>query len=194
LQSWVEILRHLIQLRRPEEGITVINGGLSAHTTTMILRRWPATLTTTSPALIICALGGNDVTRVGSSAHKSIVSRDESIANLRELRRIAAERTTAKWVWMTPTPVLEDRVQQYPPFRFGASEWRNADIVPLAQAMTEFGEPTVDLTAAFAMPADPNLLGPDGVHPTLAGQRAITIALLKTSPQLDYRGTRDRRI
>lgn len=71
LQSWAEILRHLIQLRRPGDGITLINGGLSAHTTAMILRRWTATLTAASPDLIICALGGNDVTRVGPSAHKT---------------------------------------------------------------------------------------------------------------------------
>ncbi len=41
-QSWLEILRGLLQRRKP--GMTVINGGLSAHTTTMILRRWPASL------------------------------------------------------------------------------------------------------------------------------------------------------
>lgn len=146
----------------------------------MILRRWPAALTAASPNLIICALGGNDVPRVGPSAHKTVVSREESIANLHELRRIAAETTAASWVWITPAPVLEERVQQHPAFRFGASEWRNADIIPLAQAMTEFTEPTVDLTTVFGVPADPDLQGADGVHPTLVGQSAITIALLET--------------
>lgn len=180
LQSWAVILQHLVDLRRPRDGITVTNGGLSAHTTAMVLRRWPATLTAASPQLVVCALGGNDVTRVGTAAAKTVVSTGESVANLRELRRIAAETTAASWVWMTPAPVLEDRVQRYPPFRFGGSQWRNTDIVPLAEAMNGFPEPTVDLTRVFGVPADPDLQGADGVHPTLAGQRAITIALLET--------------
>jgi acyl-CoA thioesterase I len=64
LQSWAEILRHLLDLRRGH-GTRVVNGGLSAHTTAMVLRRWPATLRATEPDWIVCALGGNDVTRVG---------------------------------------------------------------------------------------------------------------------------------
>lgn len=180
LQSWAEILRHLLQLRRPDDSILLTNAGLSAHTTAMILRRWPATLAAASPHLVVCALGGNDVTRVGPAASKTVVSREETLANLRELRRIAAETSPAAWVWMTPASVLEDRVQQYPPFRFGVSEWRNDDIITLVRAITAFEEPTIDLTAVFGVPPDPDLLGADGVHPTLAGQRAITIAVLKT--------------
>ena len=40
LQSWLEIVRHLLELRRPEGGIRVVNAGLSAHTTAMVLRRF----------------------------------------------------------------------------------------------------------------------------------------------------------
>lgn len=39
LQSWAEILRHLLDPRRPGHRVQVINGGLSAHTTAMVLRR-----------------------------------------------------------------------------------------------------------------------------------------------------------
>jgi hypothetical protein len=34
LQSWFEILRHLLDLRRPEDGIKLVNSGISALTTT----------------------------------------------------------------------------------------------------------------------------------------------------------------
>ena len=40
LQSWLEIVRNLLELRRPEGGIRVVNAGLSAHTTAMVLRRF----------------------------------------------------------------------------------------------------------------------------------------------------------
>lgn len=176
LQSWAEILRHLLDLQRPGHGVRVVNAGLSAHTTAMMLRRWPATLAQ-HPDWILCLLGGNDVTRVGPEPTKPQVSLDESVANLRELRRIATADTS--WVWITPAPVHEDRVAEFPPFRFGASSWRNADILALAAAIRDFDEPVVDLTTVFGIPADPDLQGPDGMHPSLAGQAAIAKAVVE---------------
>ena len=178
LQSWAEILRHLLDLRRPGDGVQVVNGGLSAHTTAMVLRRWPALLAR-RPDWIICLLGGNDVTRVGPEPTKPQVSPAESVANLVELRRIAAARAAASWVWITPAPVHEARASGFPPFRWGESTWRNADVLALAEALRAFEEPVVDLTAVFGVPAAGDLQGPDGVHPSLAGQTAIARALVE---------------
>jgi acyl-CoA thioesterase I len=178
LQSWAEILRHLLDLRRPGHGVRVVNGGLSAHTTAMVLRRWPATLAQ-RPEWIICMLGGNDVTRVGPEPTKPQVSLAESIANLVELRRIATALTAASWVWMTPAPVMEDRIAAFPAFRYGQSTWRNADILALADAIGRFDDPVVDLAATFGVPPHATLQGPDGVHPSLGGQTAIVTALVE---------------
>lgn len=177
LQSWVEILRHLLDLQRPGDRIQVLNGGLSAHTTAMVLRRWPSALAA-SPDWILCGLGGNDVTRVGPEPTKLQISLSESVANLRQLRHIAAARTDAAWVWLTPVPVVEERVAAFPAFRFGESTWRNSDISALAAAIREFDEPVVDLEAAFGVPAAPDLQGPDGLHASIAGQAAIVTAVV----------------
>lgn len=179
LQSWAEILRHVLAIRRPDAGIKIINGGLSAHTTAMILRRWPAALAS-RPDWIICGLGGNDVSRVGPAPNKTSVSLDESVANLRELHRIADHRGIDGWVWLTPVPVHEERVAVFQPFRYGESSWANADVVALADAILAFDEPVVDLVAAFGLPPLPDLQGEDGVHVTLAGQSAIVSALVDT--------------
>jgi acyl-CoA thioesterase I len=178
LQSWAEILRHLLDLRRPGDGVRVINGGLSAHTTAMVLRRWPSTQAQ-RPDWVICLLGGNDITRVGPEPTKPQVSLAETVANLRELRRIAAAQTDASWVWMTPAPVREDRVAEFPAFQFGQSTWRNADVLALTDAINNFDEPVVDLAAALGVPAAAELQGPDGVHPSLTGQAAIVTALVQ---------------
>lgn len=178
LQSWFEILRHALDRRRPGHGVRLVNGGLSAHTTGMILRRWPATLTAVRPGLVVCALGGNDVCRVGPEPARSAVSPRESLDNLRELHRIATDDRPRSWIWVTPAPVVEHRVAQYPPFRMGQSSWRNDDITDLARALGGFAEPVVDLTRVFGVPADPALQGPDGVHPTIEGQAAIARAVL----------------
>lgn len=178
LQSWTEILRHLLDLHRPDHPVSVINAGLSAHTTAMVLRRWPATLAQ-RPDWILCHLGGNDVTRVGPEPTKPQVSLPESVANLLDLRRIATARTSAAWVWLTPLPVREDRVAEHQAFRFGESTWRNSDILALVEAIHTFDDPVVDLAATFGVPAHPTLQGPDGVHPTIDGQTAIVQALLQ---------------
>lgn len=178
LQSWVEILRHLLELRRPGDGIRVVNGGLSAHTTTMVLRRWPATLAQ-KPDWILCCLGGNDVTRVGPEPTRPQVGLAESVANLKDMRRIAAVRTDASWLWLTPVPVHEERVASYGPFRFGESTWRNTDIEALAAEIRTFDDPVVDLTEVFGVPAAADLQGADGVHISLAGQQAVVAAVVR---------------
>jgi lysophospholipase L1-like esterase len=179
LQSWAEILRHLLA----PAGVAVINAGLSAHTSAMVLRRWPAMISD-PPDWILCGLGGNDVTRVGADARKPQVSIDETVANLGELRRIAAERSVARWVWLTPVPVDEARVAAHRPFQYGQSSWRNTDISVLAGRIREFDDPVVDLVSAIGDPPDPELQGLDGVHPSLAGQSAIATAVLHRLAEL----------
>lgn len=177
LQSWAEILRHVLAIARPDDDLTVINAGLSAHTSAMILRRWPSLLAP-APDWIICGLGGNDVTRIAGD--KPQVSLSESVANLGELRRIAAQRTAAQWTWLTPVPVDEERAAANPGFQYGSSSWRNTDITALADAVRDLDDPVVDLVDVFGVPAHPDLQGVDGVHPSLAGQQRIVTALVET--------------
>ena len=60
----------------------------------------------------------------------------------------------------------------------GESTWRNADVTAIAEAIRGFDEPVVDLAAVFGIPADESLQGPDGVHRSIAGQAAVTRALV----------------
>jgi hypothetical protein len=54
------------------------------------------------------------------------------------------------------------------------------DIDDLADTIRGFDELVVDLGEAFGLPARPDLQGPDGVHPSLAGQQRIVTALVET--------------
>jgi len=42
LQSWLEILRHLLDLRRPQDDIRVVNAGISGDTTSQMISRFLA--------------------------------------------------------------------------------------------------------------------------------------------------------
>jgi acyl-CoA thioesterase I len=179
LQSWLEILRHLLGLRRPQDGISVVNQGVSAQTTAMALRRFVANVAAQEPDWVICFLGGNDVTRVGPEPNKAQVGLQETIENLEAMRRIASALTDARWVWITPPTFHEERAAAYPPFQMGQSSWRNADVLAIAEFIREQEDPVVDLQAVFGLPADSELQGPDGVHPSLAGQKAIARAFVE---------------
>jgi acyl-CoA thioesterase-1 len=134
LQSWLEILRHLLALRRPQDNIKVVNAGVSGDTTCNVVSRFLA-VTLEQPGWIICFIGTNDARLHGRSPNKVLVSIEETEKNLAMLRNFAATQTSARWVWITPAAVIEER--------------------------------------------NPDLLLPDGLHPSLAGQAAIVRELVE---------------
>jgi len=172
LQSWFEILRHLLELRRPQERIQMVNAAVSAHTSTQAFGPVNRAVAQ-QPDWIICYHGGNDVTRFGSEAAKTQVSIEETEKNLSEMRRLASAATGLRWVWMTQTPIDEQRMEGTPEFQFGQVAWRNADIEKVNAFLARQSELVVDLHTAFGDPVSSPLLGPDGVHPSLAGHALV---------------------
>lgn len=79
---------------------------------------------------------------------------------------------------MTPAPVIESQIAIdwfLAPFQL---RWSNRDLVAIAEVMHQLLDPVVDLQSVFGNPANPDLLLPDGLHPSLAGQKAIVTALI----------------
>jgi hypothetical protein len=62
--------------------------------------------------------------------------------------------------------------------------WRNLDLAAIARAVVDVAhrhnDPVVDMWAAFGLPPEGSLLLPDGLHPSLEGQKAIVSALVNT--------------
>ena len=174
LQSWFEIVRHVLDLRRPEDRIQLVNMGVSAQTTTQAVRTFVPVLAQ-QPDWIICALGGNDAVRIGPEPNKTLVSIEETARNLAELRRLAEVTTAAQWVWLARMPIDQARMDAYPPFRMGpvAFNWRNADMDLVNAWLHQQPELVISIHAAFGSPVPPEFQEPDGLHPTLAGHQAI---------------------
>ncbi|MCP1308757.1 SGNH/GDSL hydrolase family protein [Paenibacillus tyrfis] len=178
LLSWFELLRHLVGLRRPHDGIRFINEGISGYTTAQVLGRMSG-IAAREPDWILCMIGGNDAMRIGREPAKTQVSAEETAKNLAAIRRIAADRTNAGWVWLTPPTFNEERAAAYPYFQFGQLSWRNEDIARVGDIIRSLPDQVVDTQAEFAVPDAHLLLGPDGVHPTLAGHKAIVTRLVE---------------
>lgn len=178
LQSWLEILRQVLALRRPEDQVRVVNAGVSARTSVEVLHYIMPALSL-RPDWIFCLVGGNDAKRIGPEPSKTLVSAMETAANLDALRRLAAAQIETGWVWITPGTVDETRIAAFPGFQQGQSSWRNADLLAIGEEMRGRPEPVVDLQSRFGNPPDPELLGPDGLHPSLAGHQAIARAVIE---------------
>jgi acyl-CoA thioesterase I len=172
--SWLEILGHLVGLRRPGDAISLVNAAISGYPTTMLQRVMAETLQRHRPGWVTLFAGANDVLRYGTGATKPLVTGTETARNLAEMRRQAAA-AGARVIWMTPTACDTARIAAYPPFR-GQQIWlEDDDLRALDDAIrtTAAADTVVDLSDAFGSPPDAGLLSADGLHPTLAGQKAI---------------------
>jgi acyl-CoA thioesterase I len=178
LQSWLEILGYVLDLRRPHDQIKVSNAGISGDTTAQVVSRF-LDIVQQEPDWILCMIGTNDARWHGLSPTKTLVSLEETAKNLQMLRNFGVRQTKARWVWMTPTPVIETQIASdwfLSPFQM---MWRNQDLRAIAQLIRQLPDPVVDLQAALGFGADPGLLLPDGLHPSLAGQKRIVSALIE---------------
>jgi lysophospholipase L1-like esterase len=178
-QSWFEILRSLVEERRPQDDIRFVNAGISGDTTSDIISRFLGDVVQQQPAWIVSMMGTNDVRRHGEDPTKILVSHDETAANLAMIRNFAEEQTRANLAWMTPTPVIEDKIARDPFLSPQELMWRNDDLEEVANLVREMADPVVDLQDVMRKPVDPELLLPDGLHPSLEGQQAIAAALVE---------------
>lgn len=178
-QSWLEILRHLLKIRRPGNQVRIINAGVSGDSTTHVISRFPE-LTSLEPDWILFMIGLNDARKHGSAPEKTLVSLDETGKNLSELRRVAIAQTRAELVWMTPPTLIEQKVLEFWLFNAMQTCWTNTDVGAVAQLIKQLPDKVIDVHAAFGMPPGPELLLEDGLHPSLEGQQVIVSALVET--------------
>jgi lysophospholipase L1-like esterase len=178
LQSWVEILRHLLELHRPQDGIKVVNAGISGDTTALIISRCVGIILQ-RPDWIICMIGTNDARTHGQSPTKTYVSLEETSKNLAELRHLATTQTTARLAWITPPPVIEAYAAQHWACIDGQIGLSNRNTGAVAEVMRQLPDPVVDLQVVFGNPANPDWLLSEGIHPSLAGHKVIVTALIE---------------
>ncbi|MFF4413690.1 SGNH/GDSL hydrolase family protein [Streptosporangium sp. NPDC001559] len=182
LLSWFEILRHLLALRRPGDGIVLVNTAVSGQTSTQALAGSPA-VAFQRPDWVLCMLGANDVRRFGGPEGPILVSPDETGRTLGALRDIVTARTGARWVWVAPSPIDDARVAAYQPFLQGGFSWSDRDLDPVGAFLAAQPEPVVGSGPAVAKEGAQAHLD-DGVHLSLAGQRALAVAVVETLADL----------
>jgi len=185
--SWAYQLEAYLELQRPGSGIRVLNAGITAHTTQQAIARIDR-LIALKPDWVIQLLGTNDARRHGA-LRVQMQSIGETQRNLAHLAELIAAETGATLVAMTPPPVVEADADAWEPFQGERITWREADVAAVAEAVRQQASgrgALVDLHTAFeraSVDASAELLLPDGVHPTVAGQRLILETLLQALAQ-----------
>lgn len=172
LQSWLEILRQVLERRRPNDRITLVNAGASGEATPQIMSRLPLVLAS-KPQWVICLAGTNDARCFGPALGTTQVSLGETTRNLKFFTDFAARHSEARWLWITPVPVVEQRIVGHWFWTPMQTLWARRDIEAIGEAMLGLGNPVVDLRPVFAGEAGADLILDDGVHPTLLGQQEI---------------------
>ena len=177
-QSWAVILNEMLAARRPADGISIDVSAVAGETTTHGLIRIGGVLAK-NPDWILFFLGANDARTQGPTPSKTLVDPQETARNLSELRERVSRETKARCLWVTPPPVLEDRVSTHWGLsRFGV-RFRNEDLARVAEIIAAFGEPAIELFASLGLPPPQELLMEDGLHSTQEGQKRIALEVVR---------------
>ncbi len=175
-QSWAVILSELFASRRPDDGISLVISAVSGETTTHGLIRIGQVLAL-DPDWILFFIGVNDARTFGPNPNKTHVDHHETARNLAELQRRASQETKAQCLWITPPPVITDRVgKHWALSRFGV-HFSNEDIARVANAIRELAAPQVDLFSVLG--ENPDLITADGIHFLQDGQKRIALEIVR---------------
>ncbi|WP_201768954.1 SGNH/GDSL hydrolase family protein [Myxococcus stipitatus] len=177
-QSWAVILSELLAVRRPADGILVDVSAVAGETTTHGLIRIGGVIAR-NPDWLLFFIGVNDARTQGPAPSKTLVAPEETARNLAELRERVSRETKARCLWVTPPPVLEERVSKHWGLsRFGV-RFRNEDIARVAEAIAAFDEPVIHLFERLGLPPPPELHLEDGLHFTQEGQKRIALEVVR---------------
>lgn len=177
-ESWAVILREMLVARRPADEISVTISAVAGETTTHGLIRM-GQVVALEPSWILFFIGGNDARTQGPQPTKTLVHAQETARNLIELRERAAKETKARCLWMTPAPLIEERVANHPGLaRFGV-RFRNEDIARIGEEIRKLDVSTVDLFARLGVPVPADLLLADGLHFNLEGHKRLALEILQ---------------
>lgn len=181
--GYAELLGAMLAQVDPQTGFTFMNVGRSGYTSTHGLEHTFTQYLQTNPDWVVIKYGVNDTKCFGGTDAKTLVSLDEYRANLDAIVGGFCQHTRAHVLLMTPTPVLENVVNNNPEFIAYHMTWRNADIEKFGSVAQEIagkhGVGFVDLFSIFTATPDPALLLSDGLHPSLAGQQRMLEVLLR---------------
>lgn len=146
-------------------GWLVTNGGISGDTSAGALQRLPSLLEEHKPALVLVALGGNDMLR-----H---LPKEETIANLEKILTLIKTHGAKPVLLATPNPSLM------------AAVFQNLSAADFYQQVAEAQQVPLIKDAIADVISDPQLKV-DQLHPNAAGHVLLSEKIFKELTSLGY--------
>jgi len=116
LAGWFEILRHVLEIARPDLELEFINMGVHEDTSTDALRRVNRTVLDINPDWVFVALGSYDAMRLHAAPDRTIVSLADFWENLNSIENAIIQSTQHPVIWVTPAPVITELMERVPLF------------------------------------------------------------------------------
>jgi acyl-CoA thioesterase-1 len=167
--GWFELLAASIALTGAGRA-ELHNLGVSGNTTADVLERYDL-IEAVRPSHVLLMLGTNDVRIHGRAGGYRMATSHETERNLRALIDLITGDLDASITLITPPPVDQQRVDGF--FSEAPVRWDATTMDEIAAVVRKIDPDCVDLHTAFGNAGAGDLLEPDGVHPTLPGQRLI---------------------
>lgn len=179
--GYAEILRALLQLQEPP--VQFHNHGRSGYTSTHGLEHTFTQYLAQRPDWVFIKYGVNDTKRFGGTQGKLLVSLEEYTANMTQIID-AFLGIDAQIVVLTPTPIVENLVNEAADFQAMNMTWDNADLRACGEVLKAIAATrnisVIDLFSMFTPTPDPSLYVADGLHPGPAGHQLIIKQILSS--------------
>jgi acyl-CoA thioesterase-1 len=172
--GWFELMSAAVALDGVPAG-EMVNLGVSGNTTADVLERFDL-LEAARPSHVLLMLGTNDARRHGRAVGYRMVTASETGRNLRALVDLVVNGLAATVTVVTPPAVDQQRIDSF--FAGSPVRWAASDVAEVARVVCGVAPEAVDLHSLTRAGEAGDLLEPDGVHPTPAGQRLILTHLV----------------
>jgi lysophospholipase L1-like esterase len=177
-QSWFEMLKALVARRRPGDAVRWVNAAMSGNTTLEMVAR-ASDAARVRPDWVFILAGTNDARRHGREASAPLLEASDTARQLVQLRALLTQHGPAELVWLVPPSVLPERIAADPFLNRHPVMWNPADVAAAAAVVRGMGGRQVDVWERFGDPPRGEWLSDDGVHPSLAGQREMAVAVVE---------------
>jgi acyl-CoA thioesterase-1 len=167
--GWFELLAASIDLAGAR-GVRLHNLGVSGNTTADVLERFDL-IEAVRPTHVLLMLGTNDARSHGRLGSFRMVTSHETERNLRALVDLITGDLGVPVTLITPPSVDQQRIDAA--FYGLPIRWEADAVGEVAAVVRKLDADCVDVYSATAQSNVGDLLEPDGVHPTPAGQRII---------------------
>lgn len=178
LQGWFQIFGELLSIGIEDAEFTFINSGISNNTTTDALRRFSRDVLAHEPDWVIVNIGMFDALKLNFAPGRTLVPLSETWENLATISDAIQTVTDNPPVWITPSPVVPELLEEMQLFDFMIDE---GDLSQVRQILLGKQGYIVDpLGKRMGSPPEAWYYLSDGINPSLSGHVNTVKELLKT--------------